>query len=194
MTKHYAFPALFAMLALTACATTAPVTPQDAFMSGLQAICGKAYEGKMVTTDARDTDIGAQRLIMHVRSCSANEIKIPFHVGENRSRTWVISREATGLRLKHDHRHEDGSEDVSTQYGGDTAAMGTNVRQEFSVDDYSKAMFVRNGSPNSATNVWAIELISGQSYNYEVKREGRHFRVEFDLTKPIAPPPPPWGS
>jgi hypothetical protein len=188
------FLTFIATLSLAACATSVPTAPQDTFMAGLQAMCGKAYEGKMVTTDARDADIGAQRLVMHVRSCRADEIKIPFHVGENRSRTWVITRQATGLRLKHDHRHEDGSEDVSTQYGGETAAMGTSIRQEFPVDDYSKAMFLRTGSPNSVTNVWAIELVPGQSYNYEVKRANRHFRVEFDLTRPVTPPPPPWGS
>jgi hypothetical protein len=170
-------------LILTACATTPPPTPQSTFMTQIRALCGKAFEGKMVTTDTRDADIGSQRLVMHVRTCTDTQVRIAFHVGENRSRT-----------LKHDHRHEDGSEDVSTQYGGDTAAMGSAIRQEFPVDDYSKAMFLRTGSPNSVTNVWTVEIIPGQSYNYEVKRANRHFRVEFDLTKPVTAPPPPWGS
>ena len=148
----------------------------------------------MITTDPQDADIGSQRLVMHVRTCSHNEIRIPFHVGDNRSRTWVLTTQPAGLRLKHDHRHADGSEDVSTQYGGDTMTLGTSQRQEFPVDDESKAMFLRTGSPNSVTNVWAVELLPGQSYNYEVKRANRHFRVEFDLSKPVAPPPPPWGS
>ena len=51
-----------------------------------------------------------QRLVMHVRDCSADEVRIPFWVGEDHSRTWVVTRTETGLRLKHDHRHEDGSE------------------------------------------------------------------------------------
>ena len=49
---------------------------------------------------------------MHVRECSEDAIRIPFHVGEDRSRTWVVTRTANGLRLKHDHRHEDGSEEL----------------------------------------------------------------------------------
>jgi hypothetical protein len=189
--------ALASILILASCATStapAPQTPQDAFMANIRALCGKAFEGKMVTNDARDADIGSQRLVMHVRDCGSDTIRIPFHVGENRSRTWVLSTTSTGLRLKHDHRHEDGSEDISTQYGGDTATSGTASRQEFPVDDYSKELFLRTGSPNSVTNVWAVEIIPGQSYNYEVKRANRHFRVEFDLTKPVTPPPPPWGS
>jgi hypothetical protein len=190
--KHAIATAL--TLTLAGCTTTPPPTPQSAFMTQIRALCGKAYEGKMVTADARDADIGSRKLVMHVRSCTETEIKIPFHVGENRSRTWVITTQPTGLRLKHGHRHEDGSEDISTQYGGDTVSMGSATRQEFPVDDYSKAMFLRTGSPNSVTNVWAVEIIPGQSYNYEVKRANRHFRVEFDLTKPVTPPPAPWGS
>lgn len=179
---------------LSSCATAPQPTPQAAFMANLRAMCGKAFEGKMVTSDERDRDIGTQRLVMHVRTCTQDEIRVPFHVGENRSRTWVLTQTETGLRLKHDHRHEDGSEDVSTQYGGDTATIGTTIRQEFPVDAYSKALFLRTGSPNSVTNVWAIEILPGQTYMYEVRRANRHFRVEFDLTKPITPPPPPWGS
>jgi hypothetical protein len=194
---HYRFklvPFIASSLLLTSCATAPESSPQSTFMTNLRALCGKAFAGRMVTSDERDRDIGTQRLVMHVRTCSREEIRVPFQVGDNRSRTWVLTQTETGLRLKHDHRHEDGSEDVSTQYGGDTAAIGTINRQEFPVDDYSKALFLRTGSPNSVTNVWAIEILPGQTYMYEVRRANRHFRVEFDLSKPIMPPPPPWGS
>ena len=41
-------------------------------------------------------------------------------VGEDRSRTWIVSVLSDGrLRLKHDHRHEDGEPDAITMYGGD---------------------------------------------------------------------------
>ena len=62
-------------------------------------------------------------LVMHVRSCTPGELRIPFHVGEDHSRTWVLTRTTSGLRLKHDHRHADGTEDVLTMYGGNTWAM-----------------------------------------------------------------------
>jgi hypothetical protein len=181
------------VLLLASCAITPTSTPQPTFMNNLRSLCGKAFEGKMVTNDARDADIGSQRLVMHVRSCSDNEIRIPFHVGNDRSRTWVVTTQINGLRLKHDHRHEDGSEDERTQYGGDTNSVGTTIRQEFPADAFSKDLFTRTGTPNSSTNVWAIE-VTPQTYIYEVRRENRHFRVEFDLSKPIMAPPPPWGS
>ncbi|HET9428387.1 MAG TPA: hypothetical protein VFO69_08530, partial [Allosphingosinicella sp.] len=122
--------ALFA--ALGACAVI-PDTPgpQQSFFDRLTSLCGNAYQGRVVSSDEADRDFAASRLVMHVRTCSANEIRIPFHVGNDQSRTWVISRTTTGLRLKHDHRHRDGSEDVLTQYGGDTIAPGTARRQEF---------------------------------------------------------------
>lgn len=173
------------VLALSGCATTSSETPQDAFFANLSALCGKAFEGRVVTTDAADADFAGKRLLMRVKDCSANEVRIPFSVGEDRSRTWVITRTATGLRLKHDHRHEDGTEDVLTQYGGDTAAPGTSMRQEFPVDQFSIDLFTRENRTVSNTNVWAVEVHPGHIYAYELRRANRHFRVEFDLTKPV---------
>jgi hypothetical protein len=167
--------------------------PQDAFMASLQSLCGKAFAGKVVTTDAADASFAGKSLVMHVRTCSANEVRIPFHVGEDRSRTWVITRTASGIRLKHDHRHEDGSPDKTTMYGGGTTNAGTATRQDFPVDAESIAMFRANGLTASVTNVWAVEA-TPTVFAYELRRANRHFRVEFDLTKPVAAPPPPWGA
>ena len=183
-------------LAAAGCATTPVASPQDAFLARLQALCGQAFEGRVVTTDAADRDMAGQRLVMHVADCSQARVRIPFHVGEDRSRTWVITRTPDGLRLKHDHRHEDGSEDVLTQYGGDTATAGTATRQDFPVDAESIALFRRENRDVSVTNVWAVELRDGL-FAYELRRppgpNQRHFRVEFDLTRPVAAPPAPWG-
>jgi hypothetical protein len=183
-----------AALALTACASSAPPSPQDQFFANLSALCGQSFEGRVVTTEAADSAFANQRLVMQVRECSANEIRVPFHVGEDRSRTWVITRTGQGLRLKHDHRHEDGSEDTLTQYGGDTANGGTAERQEFPADQHSRDLFVANNLPQSVTNVWAVEVHPGRTYVYELRRPNRHFRVEFDLTRPVPAPPAPWGA
>ncbi len=179
------------MLFSTACA---PVSqPQDDFFAAIAAQCGKAFEGRLVSTDEADKDFAAERLVMEVRSCKEAEIRVPFHVGEDRSRTWVITRTDAGLRLKHDHRHEDGESDAVTMYGGDAAAPGTATRQEFPVDAYSIDLFTREGLTASVTNVWAIEA-TPTLFAYELRRENRFFRVEFDLTAPVANPPEPWGS
>lgn len=182
-----------------AAATEAPAaTAQDAFFDNLTALCGNAYAGE-VEVDRPESPgnnaFAGQELVMHVRECSDEEIKIPFHVGEDRSRTWIVTRTDEGLRLKHDHRLEDGSDDPVTMYGGDTASEGTANRQEFPVDAFSQEMFTREGMQVSNTNVWAIEVEPGEHYTYELGRtdQDRLFRVRFDLTNPVDAPPAPWG-
>ncbi len=191
------FPLLAAAFLLTACANenvdqSAPTDTADAFMAALNAYCGKAYEGRVVSTDEADAGFAAERLVMHVRTCSEDTLRIPFHVGDDHSRTWVVTRTSDGLRLKHDHRHEDGAEDVVTQYGGD-GAMVSASRAEFPVDQFSIDMFEREGLTASVTNVWAME-ITDDMFAYELSRENRFFRVEFDLTNAVPKPPAPWGA
>ncbi|WP_106640370.1 hypothetical protein [Allosphingosinicella vermicomposti] len=186
---------ILGLSALAFSALRAAPQPADQFVEALSALCGKAYEGRIVSPAASGDDAFAGKaLVMHVRDCKADVVRIPFHVGEDRSRTWVVSRTETGLRLKHDHRHEDGSEDKLTQYGGDTVSGGMVDRQEFPADPFSKEMFVAGSIPASVTNVWAMEVHPGRTFAYELRRpEGRFFRVEFDLTKPVAVPPGAWG-
>lgn len=185
--KHLASCAVAAGLALSACATTPPVTaPQEAFFANLSALCGQRFEGRVVTTDAADAGFASQRLLMHVRDCSADEVRIPFWVGEDRSRTWVVMRTRGGLRLKHDHRGTDGEPEGLHGYGGDTVAAGTAERQEFPVDRFSIDLFNASNAAVSATNVWAVEVHPGRTFAYELRRANRHFRVEFDVTRPVA--------
>ena len=185
-----------AALLLAGCVTTpAGTAPQDTYFARLSGLCGQAFEGRIASPPVEsDAAFAGKRLVMHVRECTADTIRIPFHVGEDRSRTWVITRTSTGLRLKHDHRHEDGSEDKVTQYGGDTLTAGTEARQEFPADAFTKELLVREGNTAGVENVWAVEVHPARIFAYELRRPNRFFRVEFDLTRPVAPPPAPWGA
>lgn len=190
--------AVVASVLLAGCVhAPAASAPADAFFAALSAHCGKAYAGRIVANEpepAAPDAFEGKPLVMHVRECGTDTLRIPFHVGEDRSRTWVVTRTAGGLRLKHDHRHEDGAPDVLTMYGGDTRGSGTATRQEFPVDAESIALFKREGSSASVTNTWAMEVSAGE-FVYELSRPGgRLFRVAFDLRTPVAAPPPPWGS
>ena len=193
------FPSLLLPLALLACSPEpqpepmyAPTVeaalpePRDVFLIRLDQLCGQTFEGTVVTDDPLDADFASSRLIMTLASCTDDEMRIPFHVGEDRSRTWVLTRTGEGLRLKHDHRHEDGTEDELSQYGGDTVAPGTDTRQEFPADEFSKALFLEKGNPASVDNVWAIEA-NDTMFAYELRRPNRFFRVEFDLTRSATP-------
>lgn len=189
-----------AALILAGCATTPAASPQDAFWQELSRHCGKAYAGRLVSNEAPDADMRGAAMVMHVRECSANRIAVPFHVRRadgswDRSRTWLITRTPAGLRLKHDHRHEDGTPDSMTLYGGDTASGGTAAAQDFPVDAESIALFKAEGRTVSITNVWRVE-VGPVGFAYQLTRQppnARLFRVEFDLTRPVPAPPAPWG-
>ncbi len=183
--------ALAPLVLLSSCASG----PDDEFWDRLSLLCGKAFEGEIVSTDAADDDWRAQRVVMHVRDCSESEIRIPLAVGGDRSRTWVLSRNAEGLALHHVHLHEDGTEDPVTGYGGAASENSSGSRQNFPADDATKALFDREGIPVSKANTWAIEVRPSHSlFAYELERPERFFRVEFDTSAPVDPPPPHWGE
>jgi len=192
---------LVVVLAGAACGadTPAPVPVQSQaaqFLSAVSAMCGNAYGGRIVANEPatpNDPFVG-QALVMHVRTCEPERVLVPFHVGEDRSRTWVLTLHGDRIRLKHDHRHQDGTEDELTQYGGDSTTAGTASIQEFPADQFSIDLFTRTNRTVSNTNTWAMEVFPGKMFAYELSRPGRLFRVEFDLTKTIPVPPAPWGQ
>jgi len=173
---------------------TQPVA--DQFMGAIARHCWRSFAGKVVVNTPADPGdpFTGKPLVIHVRECGEREIRIPLHVGDDHSRTWVLTRTETGIRLKHDHRHEDGSSDVLTMYGGDSSDDGSASRHAFPVDAESIALFEREDRKVSTTNVWAIEIVPHKTLVYELKRPGREFRVEFDLSQTVPTPPDPWGA
>lgn len=159
------------------------------FWANLQKHCGQAYEGHLAPGGPADPAFDGKRLVMHVRTCDANTIRIPFFVGEDRSRTWVLTYHDGIITLKHDHRHEDGSEDEVTQYGGTSTNSGFPNLQFFPADPETAGRI-----PYASSNVWWITL-NEQQYTYNLRRLGsdRLFSVIFDLTKAVEAPPAPWG-
>ena len=163
-------------------------TPSQKFWETLKSHCGKAYEGKLVSPESDPRFAG--RLVMHVRACEDGRIRIPFFVGEDRSRTWVLTMDDAGLiQLKHDHRHDDGSEDLVTQYGGKASNTGSATTQFFPADQ-----FTANLLPAAVGNVWWI-TVDETSFTYNLRRLGSAtlFSVRFDLTQSIDFPAAPWG-
>ncbi len=182
--------ALIASLALSSAVaetSVSSVPSHDAFFSAISELCGEAFAGE-VTVDNQPSDAFAgKELIMHVRDCDETQLRIPFHVGEDASRTWVITKTGSGLSLKHDHRHHDGTEDALSQYGGHTVDAGWPQVQSFPADQYSKEMFVEQAIPQSVGNTWQM-YIYPERFTYRLIRQGREFRVDFDLTSPVDPP------
>ncbi len=182
----------FTLLAVTFLLSTSLMAQEkneaEKFWNTLTRLCGNAYEGQLLESAANDSFTG-KKLIMHVRACDDKTIRIPFFVGEDKSRTWVLRLENNRITLKHDHRHQDGSEDRITQYGGTATNAGMSAIQLFPADAYTAELI-----PAAATNVWWITL-DEKVFTYNLRRIGsdRLFTVTFDLTKKVSIPDAPWG-
>lgn len=166
-------------------------TSSEKFWTQLQAHCGNAYEGEIVEGGAPNDGFTGKKLVMHVRSCDTNDIRIPFFIGENKSRTWVLHLNAEKIiSLKHDHRHADGTEEKLTQYGGTSSNVGLANLQMFPADAHTTSII-----PAASTNVWWF-TIDDTSFTYNLRRigTGRFFSVRFDLSKTIETPGAPWGT
>lgn len=165
--------ALFLLLPffLAACAGR-PVAPTDAraaFFDGLAGLCGARFEGAMTFPAESTGDFAGKLLVATIGPCGADEIRVPFVVGENRSRTWLFQRIDGGLQLKHDHRHEDGTPDAVTMYGGMASQTGSATRQSFAADAYTAALI-----PDAATNVWTVSLSDdNRTLTYHLERHGK---------------------
>ena len=151
---------------------------QRAFFENLKRLCGQQFEGETVFPPDKDHPLAGKRLVMRVETCRGKEIRIPFHVGEDKSRTWVLTLTDEGLLFKHDHRHADGTPDKITMYGGLAAPNGTRHVQSFPADAETAKLI-----PEAATNVWTLEINPGKrqfSYYLQRHREPR-YKALFNL-------------
>jgi hypothetical protein len=161
----------------------------DQFWQKLKEHCGKTYEGTITSGATANDGFSGKRLAMHVLSCSEDQLLIPFNVGENRSRTWILTKVKDRIELKHDHRHEDGTNDAVTMYGGTSTNSGLPGIAVFPADQMTIKTI-----PAAATNVWWM-TINNTTFTYNLRRIGsdRLFTVTFDITKPVDKPLPSWG-
>jgi hypothetical protein len=164
---------------------------QEAFWAALLAHCGNAYEGQVsdVTPYYADGLVG-RRAVIHFLDCSEDRIHVPFHLDDNRSRNWIVTREGGTLRLKHDHRNADGTEEAISQYGGDAPTPGLATRQIFPADAHTADIL-----PDRADNFWFLDFVDEGTLQYGVHwpRLGHSVRFSFDLSRTVETPPHPWG-
>ena len=169
-------------------AQTTQIDNNTKFWDSLKKHCGKAFAGEVKNAPDGDSFRG-KKLVMHVRACEKNRVRIPFFVGEDRSRTWVLTKQNDRILLKHDHRHKDGKPDKITMYGGLSSNSGSAERQIFPADEETAKLI-----PAAISNVWWIDLTK-EHFTYNLRRVGtdRFYSIQFDLTKEIETPEAPWG-
>jgi hypothetical protein len=158
------------------------------FWNRLANLKGKAFKGEVLEAPEGD-DFRGKKLVMQVLDVKKDTIYIPFNVGENRSRTWILTKTKNGIQLKHDHRQEDGKEDEVTMYGGVTPNTGFDGLAMFPADQETVDLL-----PGTATNLWWI-TVDEQQFTYNLRRIGSpiKFSIGFDLESPIEKPELSWG-
>ena len=157
-----------ALLVMNVAAADAAPSSAAEFYANLQKLCGQKFEGETEFPKDDDHPLAAKKLVITIAHCSDSGIRIPLAAGEDKSRTWVLTPKDGRLLLKHDHRHEDGTPDKITMYGG-WASEGTATRQRFTADDETAKLI-----PEAATNVWTIEFDGdGGRFTYALERNGQ---------------------
>lgn len=155
MNRNYQIAVFLACLISTfGTATFAGQTEsQDTFFQQVSSLCGSSFVGQSVFPEDPGDAWRDKELVAHIQSCTADEIRIPFIVGDDHSRTWILSRVEGGIQLKHDHRHADGTADEVTMYGGTTQSAGSPLSQSFPADAYTKDLI-----PEASTNEWFLSF------------------------------------
>lgn len=142
---------------------------REVFFNNISSMCGVRFSGQSSFPEDPGDAFRGKTLVAHINECGADVIRIPFHVGEDQSRTWVLSRVPGGLQLKHDHRHKDGTPDEVTMYGGTTLEEGSPGSQSFPADAYTATLI-----PDAATNEWFLSLSEdGTELTYYLERHGK---------------------
>ena len=159
-------------------------------------LCGEAFVGKVTTDEpGGDDSWSTHRLVMHVRECEENRLAIPLHVGDDRSRTWVLRRTGRGASLlKHDQpSRRDGGEDAfdALRRGWERPPRGVGALDFPGPTRRRRPLFVREGldvSVDKRVGRWRSSPGKNAS-PYILRRPGRTLsRSIFDLSAPVDAP------
>ncbi len=162
---------------------------QLAFWDNIQSHCGNAYEG--ILADATPYyQMDEEHFVIHVRDCTDTLTHISLHIDGDNSRNLMLTKADGTLRLKHDHRNPDGTEEEITQYGGDAPKPGLETRQIFWADAHTASIL-----PLRDDNFWFLDIMDEKTLAYGVHwpREGHSIRIEFDTSQTVEKPDDPWG-
>ena len=174
---HLFFPSLALTCLLAGCAAVPAPSDGDSFMATLRTMCGQRFEGGQTYAVDPNNEFANKTISTEV-ICSPADVRMPVKVGEDRSRTWIFTRPAAGLELRHDHRHADGAPDRVTMYGGMAQPGGTARSQAFLADAYTARLV-----PGADTNLWTVTVSEdGAVLTYRLERHARP-RAEFVMRR-----------
>lgn len=143
--------------------------PQSEYFKTLASLCGDRFEGLMTYPNNDQSDFAGKLLVATFEGCSESEIRVPFQVGDDTSRTWIFTKSSKSIELKHDHRHVDGSADEISNYGGRSLSDGTALAQAFHADEFTQQLI-----PEAATNVWNVSFdVKKNQLTYHLERHDK---------------------
>ncbi len=158
-------------------------THERAFLNNIAQLCGQTFAGRETFIAEGRESWADKNFVMHVTVCEDDHVHVPFHLDDDHSRTWMFLVENGRLRFRHDHRHEDGTPEEITMYGGYADGEGTSLSQSFPADDYTCELI-----PTSCDAVWRVFMSEDLSlFSYQLLyQEELLFEGAFDISKNIA--------
>lgn len=159
-----------------------PKEPVSEFIENLKKFEGQSFYGKVLFPENPEAPFNADTLFVNFESFTETEVRMPFILGNDKSRTWVLIMNENGLLFKHDHRHKDGTPEDITMYGGYADDKGNAWFQNFPADEETSTMM-----PETSTNIWTFKFNEEMTeFHYILERHSApRFHVVFDLTAPI---------
>lgn len=175
-------PAALIILFILTTACNSGSVSQNAFINAYQPYCGHSYSGHTGFIDlGEDHELDGADFTLILEECGKDEVRIPFIVNEDSSRTWIVKMTQNGLHLSHDHRYPDGTQYDQNFYGGYADDKGTALLQYFPADHRTI-----EERPQREINRWAKEFdMENERYFYRLYlRDELRFEAEFDLSSP----------
>jgi len=161
-----------------------PLAAQRAFFENLRALCGRTFGGRTIRAEPGDRTFEPARLHMAVEECDDHEIRVPFVVDGDDSRTWVFQMREEGLTFFHVHLRDDGTEYEASGFGGHATADGTATFQSF--PDF----WATDETPPEEHRIWRLRIDrENDLLVYYLDRGGRPaYRLVFYLGEPSPTP------
>ncbi len=156
---------------------------ERAFLNNIAQLCGQTFAGQETFIAEGRESWADKKFVMHVTVCEDNRVYVPFHLDDDQSRTWMFLVENGRLRFRHDHRHDDGTSEEITMYGGYADGNGSSLLQSFPADDYTCKML-----PTACNAIWRVFLSDDlTTFSYQLLYEEELlFEGAFDISKNIA--------
>ena len=81
---------LFTLILALLLPTSVQAQQKSTIFETFQSLCGSTFTGEMTFPETGNDDFRGKLLVAKVESCTEQKIRIPFHVGDDKSRTCLL--------------------------------------------------------------------------------------------------------